>query len=89
MKVGKYEEQLWISRHGCINYNPDEEVDDDMVEMIWWGKFDYLKIIASVDKLTEWCEDNCEGLIYFNYHSYSFKFELEEDVMAFRLRWDE
>ncbi len=80
------EEHSYISRAICINYikGPDEE---KMVEMVWWGKFDHLKNDTPPEEIIKWCQENCNGLIYFNYQSYSAKFELEEDVMAFKLRW--
>ena len=45
--------------------------------------------VTEFNDIYKWCEENCKGLIYFNHLSYSFKFELEVDAMAFRLRWDE
>lgn len=87
----------WISRHVCINYDPNNPLDgqsdfDDMAELVWEGKFEELIAFGHGDSIlhTEailWCEENCKGLVYANRFSGTFKFELEEDAMAFKLRW--
>lgn len=37
----------------------------------------------------EWAEENCEGLIFFNFHKDPgrWHFELASDAMAFKLVW--
>ncbi len=87
----------WISRHVCINYDPNSPLDeqsnfDDMVELVWEGKFKNLvDLIHNESSLHAeailWCKENCEGLVYANRFSGSFKFEINEDAMAFKLRW--
>lgn len=91
--------QQWISRHVCVNYDPDSPLDgqtdfDDMVELVWEGVFkDLIDGNISNDSNTLhveailWCEENCKGLVYANRFSGRFKFELIEDAMAFKLRW--
>ncbi len=85
-------EQKWISRHVCINYDPNAVMKnipmDDMVELVWGEVFQNLKDSNELRiEAIIWCEENCEGLIYANRFSGRFEFELEKDVVAFKLRW--
>lgn len=91
-KLTIWHERISMSKSACINY--DEEKDpstkhiiDNMVEFEWWGKFDNLKDERLFDEAKEWCEENCNGLVYGNHLSGSFKFELKEDAFAFKMRW--
>jgi hypothetical protein len=40
---------------------------------------------GQIDVIEEWCKDNCIGLYYGAFTHY--RFELEEDATAFKLRW--
>jgi len=81
-------EQKWISRHVCINYNRNIIMMDDMVELVWGDVFENLKDNNELRiEAILWCEENCEGLVYANRFSGRFEFELEKDVVAFKLRW--
>jgi len=81
-------EQKWISRHVCINYNRNTIMMDDMVELVWGDVFENLKDNNELRiEAILWCEENCEGLVYANRFSGRFEFELEKDVVAFKLRW--
>ena len=85
-------EQKWISRHVCINYDPNTVMKnipmDDMVELVWGEVFQTLKDNNELRiEAILWCGENCKGLIYANRFSGRFEFELEKDVVAFKLRW--
>lgn len=81
-------EQKWISRHVCINYNRNTIMMDDMIELVWGDVFENLKDNNELRiEAILWCEENCEGLVYANRFSGRFEFELEKDVVAFKLRW--
>lgn len=83
-----HEEYSYISRNACINYIEQVEDEDFMAQMVWWGNFGHLiDEHIEYEELKKWCEENCEGLIYINSLSYRVQFEIEEDVVAFRLRW--
>lgn len=81
-----------MSKSACINYDkekdpPTKYIIDNMVEFKWWGNFDSLKDKDLCEEAKEWCKENCNGLVYGNHYSGSFKFELKEDAFAFRMRW--
>ena len=86
--------QRYISLKSCINYDEKKEYETKndfmggMVELKWWGKFETLiQNDGEFIEATEWCEENCEGLICGNWYNGLFEFELETDAMAFVLRW--
>jgi len=85
-------EQKWISRHVCINYDPNAVMKnismDDMVELVWGDVFETLKDNNELRiEAIVWCAENCKGLVYANRFSGRFEFELEFDAAAFKLRW--
>jgi len=81
-------EQKWISRHVCINYNRNTIMMDDMVELVWSSVFETLKDNNELRiEAILWCRENCKGLVYANRFSGRFEFELENDAVAFKLRW--
>ena len=42
----------------------------------------------NVDRMKQWCEENCEGLWRSETHyALYFQFELEKDATMFMLRW--
>ena len=44
--------------------------------------------LGNVDKMKEWCEENCEGLWRSEtYHALYFQFAEERDATMFMLRW--
>ncbi len=87
-----HEEYMSMSKSACINYDKEKDPSkglaiDNMVEFEWWGNFDSLKDKDLCEEAKEWCKENCNGLVYGNYFSGSFKFELKEDAFEFRMRW--
>lgn len=47
------------------------------------GDYDIVNAVSS--KMTNWCSENCTGLVYKEDHV--FYFEEETEAAAFKLRW--
>ena len=48
--------------------------------------FDY-RVLSEMDKeYNKWCKENCSGKYFVYNENYAF-FDIEEDAVAFKLRW--
>ena len=51
-----------------------------------WEDYSHKKDSSIDNEYIQWCGSNCEGQFYV-YNAYYVLFEIEEDAMAFKLRW--
>lgn len=49
-------------------------------------EFDISRPSSMDEEYNEWCKENCTG-DYYVYNEYCVFFELEEEAVAFKLRW--
>jgi len=54
-----------------------------------WTEYDRTYNDDSLEAMSQWCEKNCFGKwTYNNFHDiFIWDFELEEEAVAFKLRW--
>ena len=88
-KIEIHEEWKYISAGVCKNFDLlyDNDVYTTLIELKWWGTFPALKQDEEYEKAVSWAKENSEGLFYCSRYDGRFEFELESDVMAFKLCW--
>ena len=90
-----------ISKDNIIDkelFNTLREVDPDVVKKMLYNMISMNAEDederANTDEINAWVRNNCNGLVYFDdigisYHGthLAYRFEQEEDMVAFKLRW--